>query len=90
MNDLKRYFQSPEGKWSRTLNLPDNMAAYCLIPAVYPLGNFGPVTRKLVEDVMRWDQWSGTKLWATLISKRTKIRNASVKSPTFSTTDLST
>jgi len=23
----------------------------------YPLGKFGPVTRKPVEEVMRWDQW---------------------------------
>ena len=39
------------------LNLPDTMAAYCLIPVGYPLGKFGPVTRKPVEEVMRWDQW---------------------------------
>jgi nitroreductase len=39
------------------LNLPDTMAAYCLIPVGYPLGNFGPVTRLPVEDTMRWDRW---------------------------------
>ena len=42
---------------AETLNLPDTMAAYCLIPVGYPLGKFGPVTRKPVEEVMRWDQW---------------------------------
>jgi len=42
---------------AEALNLPDTMAAYCLIPVGYPLGNFGPVTRKPVEEVMRWDQW---------------------------------
>lgn len=40
------------------LNLPDNMEAICLIPVGYPMGNFGPVTRRPIEDVMRWDRWS--------------------------------
>jgi nitroreductase len=40
------------------LNLPDTMAAYCLIPVGYPLGKFGPVTRKPVEEIMRFDRWS--------------------------------
>ncbi len=40
-----------------TLGLPDNMAAFCLIPVGYPMGNFGPVTRLPVEDTMRWDRW---------------------------------
>ena len=39
------------------LNLPDTMAAYCLIPVGYPLGNFGPVTRLPVEKTMCWDRW---------------------------------
>ena len=38
--------------------MPDTMAALCLIPVGYPLGKFGPVTRKPVEDIMRFDQWS--------------------------------
>jgi len=40
------------------LNLPDSMAAFCLIPVGYPLGNFGPVTRKPVEEILRFDSWS--------------------------------
>ncbi|MEM7016561.1 MAG: nitroreductase family protein [Pseudomonadota bacterium] len=40
------------------LNLPETMAPYCLIPVGYPLGNFGPVTRKPVEEIMRFDRWS--------------------------------
>ena len=32
------------------LGLPNTMAAYCLIPVGYPLGKFGPVTRKSVEE----------------------------------------
>ena len=42
---------------AEAVNLPDTMAAYCLIPVGYPLGKFGPVTRRPVEEVMRWDQW---------------------------------
>ncbi|MBV1877243.1 MAG: nitroreductase family protein [Pseudomonadales bacterium] len=40
------------------LNLPETMAAFCLIPVGYPLGNFGPVSRKPVADIMRFDGWS--------------------------------
>lgn len=40
------------------LNLPDSMAAYCLIPVGYPLGNFGPVTRKPLDEILRFDRWS--------------------------------
>ena len=40
------------------LELPDNVAAYCLIPVGYPTGKFGPVTRLPVEETLRWDRWS--------------------------------
>ena len=40
------------------LNLPDTMAAFCLIPVGYPLGKFGPVSRKPLDEIMRFDQWS--------------------------------
>jgi len=33
-------------------------AAYRLIPVGYPLGNFGPVNRKPLSDIMRFDHWS--------------------------------
>ena len=39
-------------------NLPDSMAAYALIPVGYPLGTFGPVTRKPLEEILRFDRWS--------------------------------
>ena len=42
----------------RALNLPDTFAALCMIPVGYPLGNFGPVTRRPVEEIMRFDRWS--------------------------------
>jgi len=39
------------------LGLPETMGAFCLIPVGYPLGNFGPVTRKPLSEVMRFDRW---------------------------------
>ncbi|MEE2805215.1 MAG: nitroreductase family protein [Pseudomonadota bacterium] len=42
---------------AEALHLPPFMAAFCLIPIGYPLGRFGPVTRKPVEQIMRWNQW---------------------------------
>ena len=42
----------------RILALPNTFAALCLIPVGYPLGNFGPVSRKPVSEIMRWDRWA--------------------------------
>jgi nitroreductase len=39
------------------LGLPETMAAFCLIPVGYPLGKFGPVTRKPLSEIMKFDQW---------------------------------
>ena len=39
------------------LSLPETFAALCLIPVGYPLGKFGPVTRKPVSEIMRFDHW---------------------------------
>jgi len=40
------------------LNLPENILPFAVIPVGYPIGKFGPVTRKPVAEVMRWDRWS--------------------------------
>jgi len=39
------------------LGLPETFAALCLLPVGYPMGNFGPVVRRPVEDIMRFDRW---------------------------------
>jgi nitroreductase len=39
------------------LDLPDTFAALCLIPVGFPMGKFGPVTRRPLEEVMRFDRW---------------------------------
>lgn len=43
---------------SQVLHLPETMAAYCLIPVGYPLGKFGPVTRKPLDEILKFDHWS--------------------------------
>lgn len=40
------------------LNLPETFAALCLIPVGYPLGNFGPVTRRPLSEIMAFDRWA--------------------------------
>ncbi len=47
-----------QNKVREVLNLPETMGALCLIPVGYPTGKFGPVSRKPVEEIMRFDQWS--------------------------------
>lgn len=42
----------------QVLDLPETFAALCLIPVGYPKGKFGPVTRKPLDQVMRFDRWS--------------------------------
>ncbi len=42
---------------AQVLGLPDTVAAYCLIPVGWPMGNFGPLTRLPVEETVRWDRW---------------------------------
>jgi nitroreductase len=39
------------------LKIPENVEPFCLVPVGYPMGQFGPVTRLPVEQIMRWDRW---------------------------------
>ena len=47
-----------QGAVREALDLPDTFAALCLIPVGYPLGRFGPVRRRPLSEVMRFDRWS--------------------------------
>ena len=40
------------------LNVPANMELACVIPVGYPMGRFGPVTRRPVEEIVSWEQFS--------------------------------
>jgi len=53
-NSVTYEFEQP----SVFLSLLVNILPFALMPVGYPLGNFGPVTRKPVSEVLRWDRWS--------------------------------
>jgi nitroreductase len=40
------------------LGLPDDVAAQAIIPVGYPTGNFGPVTRRPVDEITMFDRWT--------------------------------
>lgn len=40
------------------VNLPADIEPVCVIPIGYPSGKFGPLSRRPVEEVLRWDSWS--------------------------------
>lgn len=39
------------------LGLPANVEPFCLIPVGYPMGRFGPVTRRPIDEILHWDRW---------------------------------
>lgn len=43
--------------WKRVLGVPDHVGIYAVIPVGWPQGNFGPVRRRPVDDVLHWDRW---------------------------------
>jgi nitroreductase len=49
---------SDRDAFKQALDIPALVEPVCLLPIGYPQGKFGPVTRKPVEDVLRWDSWS--------------------------------
>lgn len=42
----------------KVLSLPDDAYPVALIPIGYPDANFGPTTRKPVDEILRWNSWS--------------------------------
>jgi nitroreductase len=41
----------------KILGLPELVEPYAIIPVGYPMGKFGPVSRRPVEDVVHFDRW---------------------------------
>jgi nitroreductase len=41
----------------RILNIPGDATPVALIPIGYPAANFGPTTRKPLEEILRWNSW---------------------------------
>ena len=46
-----------EEELKQRFDIPQDMEVSALIPMGYPQGNFGPVSRAPVEDVIHWDAW---------------------------------
>jgi nitroreductase len=47
-----------ENEFKRVLGVPKHVTVYALVPVGWPAGRFGPVRRRPVADVVRWDRWS--------------------------------
>ena len=41
----------------KVLGLPDLVEPFAIIPVGYPMGNFGPVTRRPLEEIVHYDRW---------------------------------
>jgi nitroreductase len=39
------------------LELPENIEPFCVIPGGYPLGRFGPGSRRPLSEIVHWDRW---------------------------------
>jgi nitroreductase len=48
---------SDRAAFRAVLGLPDHVEAICLIPVGWPLGKFGPVTRRPLSEIVHWDRW---------------------------------
>ena len=46
-----------EAGFRKVLGVPKDYGIYALVPMGYPLGKFGPVRRRPVNDVLHWDRW---------------------------------
>jgi nitroreductase len=44
------------------LGIPENAHTAAMIPVGYPMGRFGPVNRRPVEEVTYWDQWGAKRV----------------------------
>ena len=47
-------------KAQAVLNLPDHILPMVLIPLGYPTGNFGPIRRRPLDEVLHWDRFTQT------------------------------
>ena len=47
------------------LNLPDHILPMVLVPLGWPTGNFGPIRRRPLEEVLHWDRYDAASVEAT-------------------------
>jgi nitroreductase len=46
-----------EGEFKAILGIPGDVKTFALLPVGYPRGNFGPVRRRPVADVLHWNRF---------------------------------
>ncbi|MFE9045510.1 nitroreductase family protein [Streptomyces sp. NPDC007818] len=46
-----------EEEWKDALGIPEDMRTFAAIPVGWPMGNFGPVRRRPVSEVVHRDRW---------------------------------
>ena len=46
-----------EHEWKRELAIPDEVNTFAVVPVGWPLGNFGPVSRRPAAEVIHRDRW---------------------------------
>lgn len=46
-----------DAEWRQALGVPKGLGIYALIPIGWPMGNFGPVRRRPVDEVLHWNGW---------------------------------
>ncbi|WP_374684329.1 nitroreductase family protein [Streptomyces sp. ODS05-4] len=46
-----------EDEWKKALGIPADMNTFAAVPVGWPLGNFGPVRRRPVSEVVHRDRW---------------------------------
>ena len=47
-----------EGTLRETLRIPEDAYPVAFIPIGYPAANFGPTSRKGLEEILCWNEWS--------------------------------
>lgn len=47
-----------EDELKAEIGIPEDHEIAAMVPMGYPLGKFGPTSRKPVEDVIHWDRWN--------------------------------
>jgi nitroreductase len=55
--NLSTWHLMAEGEVKRVLGIPRGVHTYALIPVGWPLGSFGPVRRRPVDEVIHTDRW---------------------------------
>lgn len=48
-----------EAAFRQVLGVPKTHGIYAIIPIGWPMGNFGPVRRRPVDEALHWETWGG-------------------------------